>query len=137
MKDRKDGKENQGYNRKIAKDKDDEYPYLKCPNGEWLKSVKTIKVFDGKTKKQDVFEKQKKKEDMRCIVCTSGLRFCHRNKKNSTFKQQTEILFNEIVHLKCNKTGCFNNGIATNKTGKICGYNFTAGANVIKLFLST
>jgi hypothetical protein len=102
-----------------AKDNEDEYPYLTCPNGAWLQSVKTIKVSKN----------ENEEEDMRCIVCNSGLRFCHRN-SNSNFKNDTEL--SETVHLECNTLGCL--GIATNRTGKFCGYNFTAGANVIKLF---
>jgi hypothetical protein len=107
-------------NSKNSKGQQDENAYLTCPKGAWLKLVKTIEVFDDT-----------KKDEQRCIVCTSRLRFCHRT---SNFEYQKNISFVETDHLDCNTSGCYNNGIATNKTGKICGYNFTAGANVIKFF---
>jgi GTPase involved in cell partitioning and DNA repair len=109
-------------NSKNSKGQQDENVSLTCPKGAWLKLVKTIEVFDDPIKKAD---------KQRCIVCSSGLRFCHRY---SNFQYQTKISFNEIVHLKCNKTGCFNNSIATNRTRKNCGYKFPAGTNVVKLF---
>jgi hypothetical protein len=118
LKDRKDGNEDNGKSSQNAKD---EYPYLTCPNGDSLKSVKTITVFEYKTEKE--YKQQ-------CIVCSSGLRFCHKN--NSSFKYEEDLSFDETVHLECNTLGCL--GIATNRTGKFCGYNFAKGANVIKLF---